>query len=308
MRRFLPVVAVLALMSACSPYTFNLSVDLRYSTPSGLNLAGKNLSVVSYDNGTRSDSLFLSGVCENFARRLESDYFSGQRRIGVFRAQKNNSRQVPSKQMMLDFLIESGSDLVFLFTLDSLGPVTSGDLQASGITSADSAFFFEAKIPTDIVLYIYDSMYKRDTVLSYRGSSETVSRIYTSGGESSVALNDKIVSSMQTAGAGIGRQASNIFLSEWKTVEFPLYHYDSGEWITASDAALNFNWRKAMDVWMSMLDTPNLQKRSCLEYNLAVASTIIGEKALAKAWLDRSDADCLLPQSSSLRRRIDRMR
>ncbi|MGN1045751.1 MAG: DUF6340 family protein [Candidatus Cryptobacteroides sp.] len=310
MRRFLPAVAVcLPLMLACSPYTFTLSVELRDTTASGLNLSGKNISVVSLDNGEKGDSLFLAGVSESFAGQLEKDYFGGEQRVGLFRMLKDAERTAPSKEMMLDYLIQTGSDVVFAFTLDSMGPVSFGNAIRSGIKdSVDSAFVIEATVPFDIAVHVYDSMQKKDTVMTFLGSSKALPKIYSSGKDSSeAALTDKVAASLFAQGTAVGRQASRIFLSEWKQTDFTLYHSDTEVWMAASQAAADYNWKKAMDGWMSMLDTPNLQKRSCLEFNLAVANTIIGEKALAKAWLDRSDADYLLPQSSSLRRRIDRM-
>ncbi|MGN0189175.1 MAG: hypothetical protein ACI395_06640 [Candidatus Cryptobacteroides sp.] len=311
MRRFLPVAAVcLPLMLACSPYTFTLSVELRDTTPSGLNLSGKNISVVSLDNGERGDSLFLAGVSESFVGQLEKDYFWGEQRVGLFRILKDAKQTEPSKETMLDYLIESGSDVVFAFSLNSMGPVSFGNMVQSGmIDSADSAFVLEAAVPFDIALYVYDSMAQKDTVLTFLGNSEVRPKVYTSGKDVSVSvLEDKVMSSMFVQGLAVGRQSSRIFLSEWKQTDFSLYHYDSGTWLEASRAAADYDWRKAMDGWMSMLDTPNLQKRSCLEYNLAVVNAIIGEKSLAQSWLDRSDADYPLPQSSSLRRRINKMR
>ena len=59
-----------------------------------------------------------------------------------------------------------------------------------------------------------------------------------------------------------------------------------------------------MDIWMRLLDTGNMLKRACAEYNIAAACCIMGEKELAVQWLDRADADYQLPYSSTLRSRI----
>ena len=45
-------------------------------------------------------------------------------------------------------------------------------------------------------------------------------------------------------------------------------------------------------------------KRSCAEYNIAIACLMLGDAELAIEWLDRSDADCNLPMSEALRKRI----
>lgn len=315
MRLLLPFALCLPLFFACSPYTFDLRVDLREASLSGLTLAGKNVSVVSLDNGAQGDSLFLSGVAENFASQLEKDYFGGNRRIGLFRMLRTSTRGNISKAVMLDYLIETGSDVVFVFTLKSLGPVSYGDAVqsapdgASGkVFSADSAYVIEAKVPFDLSLSVYDAMYQKDTVLVYNGVSEVSSRIYSSGSESREVLDEKVLASLRTAGENIGRQASRIFKSEWRTMDFTLYNLDTEAWSEASSAAYNFEWKKAMEGWISLLDTPDLQKRSCLEYNLAVVNAILGQKSLALEWLDRSDADYHLPTSSALRLRLNRMK
>ena len=311
MRSFLPVAAFcLPLMLACSPYTFTLSVDLRNSTPSGLSLSGKNISVVSLDNGQRGDSLFLAAISDCFAEQLEKDYYGGQQRIGVYRMFRESQNAAPSKESMLRYLLETGSDIVFAFTLNSMGPASYGNVSRTGMAApSDSAFVRSATVPFDLALYVYDSMYQKDTVLTFLGNSDAVLNIYTSENETpQTVLEDKLDSMLPVQGTAVGRQASRIFLSEWKQTDFSLYHYDTELWMEASNAAADFNWKKAMDGWMSMLDTPNLQKRSCLEYNLAVANTILGDKSLASAWLDRSDTDYPLPQSSVLRRRINKMK
>ena len=59
-----------------------------------------------------------------------------------------------------------------------------------------------------------------------------------------------------------------------------------------------------MDIWMGLLDTPNILKRSCAEYNIAVACYMLGDYALAEEWLDRSEQDNELPVTDALRKRI----
>ena len=69
--------------------------------------------------------------------------------------------------------------------------------------------------------------------------------------------------------------------------------------------AQNFDWRGAMDIWIGLLSTNDHYKRSCAEYNIAVACYMLGDYDLATEWLDRSDQDNLLPVSDALRKRIN---
>ena len=56
---------------------------------------------------------------------------------------------------------------------------------------------------------------------------------------------------------------------------------------------------------MSLLDTNDLLKRSCAEFNISVACYMLGDYQLASDWLDQSDKDNKLPLSDAMRKRID---
>ncbi len=51
-------------------------------------------------------------------------------------------------------------------------------------------------------------------------------------------------------------------------------------------------------------ESKDMLKRSCAEYNIAIACLMLGDAELAIEWLDRSDADCKLPMSDVLRKRL----
>ena len=63
-----------------------------------------------------------------------------------------------------------------------------------------------------------------------------------------------------------------------------------------------------MDIWLELLSSKDMLKRSCAEYNIAVACYMLGDLDLASEWLDRSDTDNRLAQSDALRKRINARR
>ena len=63
-----------------------------------------------------------------------------------------------------------------------------------------------------------------------------------------------------------------------------------------------------MDMWITLLSTNDMLRRSCAEYNIATACYMLGEYDLALEWLDRSDKDNKLPYSDALRKRINERR
>ena len=72
------------------------------------------------------------------------------------------------------------------------------------------------------------------------------------------------------------------------------------------DRAEAYDWKGAMDQWFLLLNSNDPLRRSCAEYNIAVACYMLGDYSLASQWLDRSDADSKLPNmSDNLRKRID---
>lgn len=252
---------------SCGPTYFSMGVDLRSPAKSGIALSGKNLSV-SYI-AEEGDSLFLQSVAEGFATALEKDYFGGEPRIGIYRIDNPEGADYTCRDSMFNLLMDTGVDVAFLFKLQSVEK------------PEDSV----SNIPFGIGLYVYDGMNKSDSVQTFEGKS---------------SLNQAVDISEQ--GLEVGRRSASSFVSSWTNKRFTFYYYDSNyKWSEAASLAADYKFREAMDIWMSLLDTGNLLRRSCAEFNIAAVCCISGDAELAKEWLDRSDADYRLPGSSVLR-------
>jgi len=298
----------LFLALSCSPLTFNLGVEMRGPSKTGLSLGGKNLSVAYLDDGKASDSLFLASISEGFSQVVEKDYFGGEEVVDIYRIERQPGVDYLSKDVMVRLLVETDSDVTFLFDLESIGETSfSAPEKVSSAVSSDSTYFVEASTPFAIKLYVYDAMNVQDTVLVFNGKSVVKSPVYTDGDEAGPVLLEKAMKSIYEPGYSIGKQSAGIFLSTWQHNNFTLYYYDDSEWYKASQAAYDYKWTTAMDTWMSMLDTKDMRRRSCIEYNLAVVNCILGQKSIASQWLDRSDADYRLPESSDIRRKINKL-
>ena len=102
-----------------------------------------------------------------------------------------------------------------------------------------------------------------------------------------------------------GEVIAESFKSQWKHEQYSIVYYETEKWYDALVRAEAFDWKGAMDVWMELLSTNDLYKRSCAEYNIAVACYMLGDYSLATEWLDRSDQDNMLPLSDGLRKRIN---
>lgn len=130
-------------------------------------------------------------------------------------------------------------------------------------------------------LYAYDSMNSDDTVLMLQ--------------------LDLVNNTPEKA----GERAAAMFQSTWRKENYTFYYFDGAKWMeVASRLAMDYNWKAAMDGWLELVNTENLQKKACAEYNIALCCYMMGQKDLAIEWLDRCDKDYPVALSAGLRKRI----
>lgn len=256
---------------SCGPTYFSLGVEMRRPSRSGVDLDGKNISVTYLDKG--EDSLFISSVAEGFTEALEKDFFAGEQKVGMYSIDAVEGVDYTCRDSMVSLLMDTGVDVAFLFDLKSM------DRPEDSVPD----------IPFEVDLYVYDAMNLNDTVQMFSGDS---------------ALSQ--ASDMSEQGLETGRRCARIFVSAWTDQRFVFYYYDASDaWCRAAEYASDYRFKDAVDIWMGLLDTGNIRKRACAEYNIAAACCIMGEKDLAVQWLDRADSDCFIPYSYTLRTRIN---
>ena len=308
MKRLVFLLCGLSLMAvSCGPSSFLMDVEMRDVSRSGLDLGRKTFSVVYIDNGDFADSTFSASAADGFAQTLESGYFSGERVINVYRLDSIPGADYSSRDTLVNILMDVGTDVVFLIEPPELGrprvlePVK---VRTGGAVPADSSYLSEVEVPFLVRLDVYDSMNKADSVFSFTGKSTVRPVAYSDGNDPDDIIAMKAARAIGEPAATVGRKLADSFLSTWKNESYSVIYYDSGRWLDAAYAASDYRWKDAMDIWMGLLDTGNLQKRSCAEYNISLACYMLGNYALALEWLDRSDSDCPLYQSRSLRQKI----
>ncbi len=155
-------------------------------------------------------------------------------------------------------------------------------------TGADLVFFFDSLTVSaredasyDMKLYCFDGMNREEKVHNYASH---------------------IPGDMKPA--EMGAVIASYFKSQWKHEQYSLYYFEDEKWIASIDKASRYNWKEAMDIWFGFLNSADELKRSCAEYNIAVACYMLGDFHLALEWLNRSDEECRLANSDSLRKRI----
>ncbi len=159
-------------------------------------------------------------------------------------------------------------------------------------TGADVAFLFDVDTQDsgsfEMQLYTYDAMNQADTVQVFlgKGSFGTISK--------------------SSHGLKVGEKSAEYFTPTWQKESFVFYYFSSDKWNSAAVYANSYKFKEAMDIWLELVDSKDLYKRSCAEYNIAVACYILGERSLAKQWLDRSDNDYKLAESPSFRKKLNK--
>jgi hypothetical protein len=271
MKRFLvPLLSLVLMAVSCGPSRHAIHIEMRYPSKSGLDLAGKAISVVYLENDDEQGNMFNESMADAFAYNLEKDYGTGEGSVGIYRMRSEDSVEYADRDHMLDLLVDTDADVVFLFDTLKFGPVLS-----DGTTQFSMA------------LYCFDGMDKGDQVHTYKGTSAAI---------------------IAEGGAKSGTTVSSSFKSQWRNEQYSLMYFNNERWYKALDRAEAYDWKGAMDMWMTLLSSNDPLRRSCAAYNIATACYMLADYELAAEWLDYSDKENKLTNSDNLRKRINERR
>ncbi len=270
-------IALLALLAAvsCGPSRYMIDVEMRYKSKAGVDLTGKNVAVVYEVNFQHPYGTFAQSLADGFAWNLEADYQSTIDTVRVYGLDKPAS-EYASRDSLISLLMDTGSDVVFLFDKIDYGQLKSSD---SGYV-----------MPFTVSLRCYDAMNQDDKMLSFNGSS--TARTATTEGFANEAWE-------------AGKTVATSFKPEWKHEQYSIYYFNTDKWLDALTKAELYEWKQAMDVWFQFLSSNDVLKRSCACFNIATACYMSGDCDLASQWLDKSDKESPLPLSQVLRKRIN---
>ena len=309
MKRILYIFILLCLAVSCGPVRHMIHVEMRHPSKSGIDFVGKNIAVVHLENGNRIADSFSEGIADGLAYSLEQDYGTGEGSVGIYTMAVNQGAEYSSKDTLINLLIDTGSDVVFLIDTLAVGEMKmGGPASVASPVSVDSSYISTGELPFTMKMYCFDAMNKAEGVYSFAGSSVAVPFAYSDGIQTKAVIMDRAIASLPELGFEAGRSLSSNFKSQWKHEQYSVVYFETEDWYKAMQFADALQWKEAMDIWFELLDTNDLLRRSCAEYNIALATYMLGDKDLAAQWLDRSDADNKLPMSDTLRKRIDTAR
>jgi len=299
--------ALLALAS-CAPQAFVVNSQMRGASTSGLNLNGKTMGIVYVYGDEARDTVLNGALVTGFATRLEADYFNGSQEIEIFKMHGRPDADYSSKDSLVNLVMDTGKDVVFLFDKPIVGTAVFSDpikLNGSNLP-ADSSYASACKVPFTTTLYVYDSMNKDDKVLGYSGSKEISTSVYSNGKASKAQLERKLWTSAAPYAEEAGSSAAKSFLSTWNDDQFYVIYYDGAEsaWDKGARHAYSFEWKEAIEDWLPLVKCKGSEKKACAAYNIALGCFMMGQPKLAIEWLDRSDSYEPVSLSKSLRSQI----
>lgn len=301
-----PALAAMMLAVSCGPSKHAVHVEMRHPSKAGVDIAGKNVSVIYLENDSKTATSFNEAMADGFAYTLEQDFGYPDGTIGVYRMRSMPGGNYAAKDSLFNILMDTGADLVFLFDTVKFGSMTvGGPSKLSYPASADSSYVSEATIPYTIRLYSFDGMDKDEKVQAFGGTSLARPEVYSDGKDDSTVATSKAWKALGAEGWDAGVLVADSFKSQWKHEQYSILYYDSEKWYDALAKAEQYDWKGAMDIWIELLDSRDILKRSCAAFNLSVACYMLGDVLLASEWLDRSDADNKLPISDAMRKRIN---
>lgn len=306
MKRILYIIAVALMAASCGPSRHAIHVEMRHPSKSGIEFSGKIVAVVHLENDNPFSNALSEGIADGLAYAMEQDYGTGEGSVGIYRMRCTPGGRYSSKDTLVNLLLDTGADVIFVLDTIATGPMTMGGPTAvAAASSADSSYISTGSIPFKMGLYSFDAMNKDEKVYSFTGSSTAVPYAYSDGRQSAESIKAKAMDSLDELGFEAGMKIASNFKSQWRYEQYSVVYYDTERWYKAMEYADRYYWKEAMDIWLELLDTGDILKRSCAAYNLAIASYMLGDYELALEWLDRSDKDNKLPMSDSLRKRID---
>ncbi len=269
LRTFAAVAAAVSALVSCSPQVYNMTMEMRYPSSSGLNLTGKTVALVYPYGLTREEMQLTGSVAGALADKLDAAYPESDS-TQLFTVQYTDDfAKMATPDSLVNLVLKTDADVVFLFGHPS---EFEQGYRPGGI-----------RLP----LWCYDSL----------------------GGENATVKSFTIAADAGTdasvSGKNIGNRISSSFVPTWREEEFGIWYSEDGAWNSALLKALDFKWDEAVKDWMSILDTTkDSYFRACLEYNIGLGCFMMGNRELALQWLTQSAAEHTSEMTTALINRV----
>ena len=260
----------MALVS-CSPSAYVLDLESRRPSESGLDLAGKSLSVIYLESSDGRDSLFNNRAADALAYGLEGEFFDGAEAVKVYNLVKDEAGDYASRDTASQYIMLLDSDVVMILDTPDVRE------NASGLNPTLASR-----------LYVYDSMAGNDDGVTVLQST------------TSAPLNDS------NRALNVGNALLKPLRSQWEHETYTVLYFEGlgRKWIDATLKADEMKWAEAIELWMDLAKLKNTTQASCAMYDIALGCYMLEQYDLALEWLDASDKTLPLSLNRGMRKRI----
>lgn len=277
--RFIIYSAALVLLAACGPTINLLEVDVRLPAAKPLPLHGKQMVVFipTYDSTSVTDSVLLHTFGQGLANELErlTNLPEGAVPLYTHYSEDVALGTLEQPDYVYRLAVDTESEMVFM--VDS---VTIGRFEAR------PSYLI---LPFQSVVRVFDA--EQFDFPEYTILSDTLAwDIYLAYDEAqTVTIPAGAYEDIQRAAAFLGQRTARSFVDQWETQDRVVFVYERRKWLKAYDYALDFEWDKAMAIWMELLEGTNKEEVACAAFNIALACEMKGSFDLAQEWLDLSE-------------------
>ena len=126
MKRILNIIVLAALAASCSPSRHAIYLEMRHPSKSGIELSGKNVAVVHLVNDNVFSNDLAKGIAAGLSESLEQDYETGEGSVPVFSMRVSQGARYASKDTLINLLVDTGADVLFLVDTLNVGTMTMG--------------------------------------------------------------------------------------------------------------------------------------------------------------------------------------
>ena len=210
-----PAIAAMLLAVSCAPSKHAIHVEMRHPSKSGVDIMGKNVSVVYLENDDKTATGFNASMADGFAYTLEQDYGYPQGTIGVYRMRHVEGGNYASKDSLFNILMDTGADLVFLFDTVDFGALTvGGPSKVSYSTSPDSSYVSEGMASFTMKMYCFDGMDEKERVQAFGGTSIARPEVFSNGKIDGTIANLRARQALPAEGWDAGVMVAESFKSQ----------------------------------------------------------------------------------------------
>ncbi len=272
LKKYFTLILAVVCLAGCSPQLYDVTLEMRHPSSSGLDLTGKRVAIV-YPYGLSQEEMQLtSALCSTLADRLDAAYPESDS-TSLYTIEYNDSYSaMSSADSLVSLTLKTDADVLML-----LG--RAGEL-ADGYKSESFT----------LPLYCYDAL---------SGSDNSAVKTFTIAADAG--------SDPEASGKSIANKISSSFTPQWKAEQFGIWYRDTEDWGSALDDALDFKWDSAIKKWMSLLEnTKDSFLRAKLEYNIGLGCFMLGANDLSLEWLNQSKEEAPSDETTALIKRVNK--